>query len=58
MAELQLPKLTARVRFPSPAPKINDDFRKKIVVYFWLFSVFSLLSNRRFRKKEKGIIDK
>lgn len=38
----QLPKLEMRVRFPSPAPKRNDDFRKKIVVPFWFSFVFSI----------------
>ena len=28
-----------------PAPKRNDNFRKKVVVSFWIFSLFSLRSS-------------
>jgi len=33
-----------------PAPK-NDDFRKKIVVSFWLFLLFSVFFKLSFPKK-------
>ncbi len=35
MAECQLPKLNTRVRFPSPAPKRNDNFRKEIAAFLY-----------------------
>ena len=35
MAELQLPKLTVRVRFPSLAPKRNHRILTNTVVLVW-----------------------
>ena len=32
MAECQLPKLNTRVRFPSPAPNVNDPIRFELIV--------------------------
>ncbi len=47
MVKHQLPKLRLWVRFPSPAPKENDNFRQEIAVFFCTFSLsqFSVLSS-------------
>ena len=55
MAELQLPKLTARVRFPSPAPKKTTIFERRSSFIFGslLFSLFAFLSSLKSLFSEK-----